>query len=469
MRGLPEIATRPTTRVRRWDAVVVGSALPGLVAAARLGMRGARVLVLEEAAAAERAACLREPFCFSGMSKEAVLGACLRALRVPLIDQRRIAHAALAFQVVLPDARLDVGEPALTVDEWVAWGLAKPKTARNLAGALHEAGLAERDALLDDPIVSLRGSRRAPEGGRATPEPSPHARGLPAALDGAPDRVRRVLGAWTRALSNQGGAEPCAEARALLLGVPLGGCADTREAGVVHGVLRRRIEALYGEFRTLPAAFRLVSAGGQPGVAPGADGGSGEVWAARALILNAPRAALAECVAQDPVPELLEAEPAQWRRLKLHWRIPRALVPDAMAPRVVLVRDESEPLSGANLVCLRSFDAEDEQLDLVASAAVHTRANTERLEAEIEALVEGLLPFAEGRLARVHGPTPRWDDDDALADPARGVGWPSATELRLATRQTIYALERAGVAALGSDGDLLLGWRGGDAIAADLR
>ena len=359
MRGLPEIATRPTTRVRRWDAVVVGSALPGLVAAARLGMRGARVLVLEEAAAAERAACLREPFCFSGMSKEAVLGACLRALRVPLIDQRRIAHAALAFQVVLPDARLDVGEPALTVDEWVAWGLAKPKTARNLAGALHEAGLAERDALLDDPIVSLRGSRRAPEGGRATPEPSPHARGLPAALDGAPDRVRRVLGAWTRALSNQGGAEPCAEARALLLGVPLGGCADTREAGVVHGVLRRRIEALYGEFRTLPAAFRLVSAGGQPGVAPGADGGSGEVWAARALILNAPRAALAECVAQDPVPELLEAEPAQWRRLKLHWRIPRALVPDAMAPRVVLVRDESEPLSGANLVCLRSFDAED--------------------------------------------------------------------------------------------------------------
>ncbi|MBW2361487.1 MAG: hypothetical protein JRG84_11330 [Deltaproteobacteria bacterium] len=468
MRGLPEIETGATTRVRRWDAVVLGGALPGIVAAARLGMRGARVLVLEEAAAAQRAACLREPFCFGAMDKDAVLGACLRALRVPLIDQRRIAHAALALQVVLPNARLDVGEPALTVDEWVAWGLAKPEPARNLAGALHEAGLAERDALLDDPIVSLRGSRRPPEGGRETPEPTPRVRGLPAALDTAPDRVRRVLSAWSHALSNLGGSEPNDEARALLLGLPLSGCADTREAGVVNGVLRRRLETLYGEFRTLPDEFRLVSAGGQPGVAPDADGSSGEVWVARALILNAPRAALAGCVAQDPIPELLDTEPVAWQRLKLHWRTPRKLVPEAMAPRVVLVRDEREPLSGANLICLRSFTAEDGQVDLVASTAVHTRANAERLEDEIEALVAGLLPFVDGRLVRQHDPKPRWDNDDALADPARGAAWPHATELRLATRQPVYALERAGVAGLGSDGDLLLGWRGGDAIAAEL-
>jgi hypothetical protein len=293
-------------------------------------------------------------------------------------------------------------------------------------------------------------------------------RGLPAALDAAPDRVRRVLAAWTRALSNHGGTEPCAEARAHLLGVPLAGCAGGHEAGVVHGVLRRRIEALYGEFRTLPAAFRLVSAGGQPAVVPDAEGSSGEVWSARALILNAPRAALARCVAQDPVPELLEAQATPWRRLKLHWRIPRALVPNAMAPRVVMLRDESEPPSDANLVCLRSFHGKQELMDLVASATIHTSANAVPLEAEIEALVQGLLPFAESQLARVHHPALRWDDDNALADPAAGSGWPGATELRLGTRQPVYALERAGIAALGSDGDLLLGWRGGDAIAAEI-
>ena len=101
----------------------------------------------------------------------------------------------------------------------------------------------------------------------------------------------------------------------------------------LRDLLRRRIEAVYGEFRTLDGSFRLVSAGGQPGVAPDADGGSDEVWVGRALVLNAPRDALARCVAQDPIPDLLEAEPTSWRRLQLHWRLPRALVPEAMAGR----------------------------------------------------------------------------------------------------------------------------------------
>ena len=39
MRGLPPVEVGVETRVRRWDAVIVGSALPGLVAAARLGLR----------------------------------------------------------------------------------------------------------------------------------------------------------------------------------------------------------------------------------------------------------------------------------------------------------------------------------------------------------------------------------------------------------------------------------------------
>jgi hypothetical protein len=32
----------------------------------------------------------------------------------------------------------------------------------------------------------------------------------------------------------------------------------------------------------------------------------------------------------------------------------------------------------------------------------------------------------------------------------------------------VYRLDRAGVAGLGLEGDLLLGWRAGDAVAADI-
>ena len=89
-------------------------------------------------------------------------------------------------------------------------------------------------------------------------------------------------------------------------------------------------------------------------------------------------------------------------------------------------------------------------------------------EAEITDALTGLLPFAEGRLVRVREPEPRWDHDVLLADPPAGVGWPAEIELRLPTKQPIYQLDRAAVGSLGFEGDTLLGWRGGDAIAADL-
>ena len=49
-----------------------------------------------------------------------------------------------------------------------------------------------------------------------------------------------------------------------------------------------------------------------------------------------------------------------------------------------------------------------------------------------------------------------------------GAGWPGEVEIRIASRPPTYALERAGVGALGFEGDVLLGWRGGDAIGSEL-
>jgi hypothetical protein len=282
--------------------------------------------------------------------------------------------------------------------------------------------------------------------------------------------VAALLSAQARALSNLGATQPSPEAGAHLLGAPFGGSASVRGGGSLRDVLRRRIESLYGEFRALPAEFRLVAAGGQPGVAPDAAGESGEVWVGRAFVLNAPRAALAAAVAQQPVPDALAAPPPARRRLCVHLRVARELVPEAMAPRVVIVGDESLPPEGTNLVTLRRYQAANAQapVDLVAQAllAVDEPEPAAR-EAEVVARVAALLPFAADRLERVRGAAPAWDDDELLSDPEDG-GWPAEAELRLPTRQPIYTLERGPVASLGFEGDLLLGWRGGDAIAADL-
>src|SRR3990172_8047832 len=144
---------RGRERTRRWDAVVVGGGLPGLVTAIVLGQRGARVLVLEEEAATRGFPGLREPFFLPGSERESILGACLRALRIPLIDQRRVQTDPVGLQVVMPDARLDVGDAELTASEWVAWGLAKPHLARSLARGLASAAEAERRALLAPSFV----------------------------------------------------------------------------------------------------------------------------------------------------------------------------------------------------------------------------------------------------------------------------------------------------------------------------
>jgi len=140
-----------------------------------------------------------------------------------------------------------------------------------------------------------------------------------------------------------------------------------------------------------------------------------------------------------------------------------------MAPRVIVVRELGRSMEATNVVTLRVFAAARprDPADLVASAVVPSGdGEVEAAETAITAAVSELLPFAAPSRVRVR--PPRWDVEDLLADPPPGAGWPGESEIRLACRQPVYALERDVVASLGFDGDLLLGWRAGDAIAADL-
>ena len=459
-------------RARRWDAVVLGSALPGLVAAARLAVAGQRVLILEEQAAAEIPGPAREPFFLAG-ARGGVLEACLRELNLPLIERRALEPDPVALQVVLPDARVDLGEPQLTADEWVAWGLAKPEPARALVRALANAAAAERVAMESAPVVKAGGLRGL---ARGSSRPSLHGRGLPVEASSAEGMLAALLDAQVRALSNLGATAPPPEARARLLGLALAGGASfaTSELGL-RELLLRRIRARHGEIRTLDRPFAFAATGDHPAVAVE---GVSELWAGRTLVVNAPAARLGAQLRRwdRPVPGFLaEARPPAHRRVSIQLRCESRFVPEGMARSLVRVLDPDRPAEGTNVVAIarhpRPEGEQDEahEQDLVASAVVEDRPESRAaVEREIEAALRELMPFCEGRGERVSWRDPGWDDEAALGDPARGEGWPGEVELRASSRPPVQVLPREGVAALGLEGDLLLGWRAGDALAADL-
>ena len=460
MRGFPAIASSETYRVRRWDVLMLGSALPGLIAAVRLGQRGLRVLVLEERAS-ESDEFAREPFLLVDAESNGVLSGCLRAMGIALIDQRRFVAEDVALQVCDAERRVDLGRTSHTADEWSSWGLVSRDDARRFAEALDEAAEVERAALLEAPPL-LRAARRAREALAPVRKANP-ARGWPSALAGAPPALRALLDAPVRALSNLGDREPSPEARARLIGGLLrGGVAMSGGEGYLRGLLRRRITTLYGEFRALEGGFRIVSVQQQPGIAVG---GAKEIWTGRALIVNARAAALA-AAADEPLPSPFDAPAIRWRRHTVHYRGPREQIAPSMAERVIW-REDGEDES----VALRVFRGRGRAagFDLLASAVVPVDdADAERrAEARIERALRDLLPFSEGALERVSLQRLRWDTDELLADPI-GAAWPEEPELRLSARPAVYGLDRASVGGLGGEGEVWLGWRAGDAIGQEL-
>ena len=475
MRRLPPVES--TFRVRRWDAVVLGGALPGLVAAIRLGMRGLRVLILEEDTAAVAYPGMREPFMMAGSGSDGVLGSCLKALEIPLIDRRRIRAAFPAYQVALPRARIDVGDADRTAEELEAWNLSPEETARNLVGSLHEGSKAQQRTLLDAEICT--GSRRIPRLARKAPSLPQGPEVHPNRRDRIADPVERAVAeasplaafcdAQLRALSDFAEIEPPTAVRTRLLGAALGGAAELAEGHRwLRDLLDQRIASLYGEIRQLRGAFRFVSAGNQPAIELER---TPEVCAGRALLINAPLPALRDAIAKGPIPELLKGPAASHRRLSVHLRGPHRALPEGMAARVIRIGNLSEKISGTNLIRLRVFENPDgkiDPVDLVASAVVPIEAAVDAVRDEIESGVADLLPLGKEGWVRVASQTPIWDRDEFLADPHGEGSWPAGDPLRPSSRTPAYVLDRWKLGALGFEGDLLLGWRAGDAIASDL-
>ena len=494
MRSVDISGPRTRVRARRWDVVVLGSALPGLIAAVRLAMRRLRVLLVEEEAAARLPMGVREPF-FVSAASGSILDAVLRALALPLIDRRRLQQRPVAYQVVLPGVRLDLGVPALASEELVAWGLAKPEGARALVRGLAEAAAAERDALLEAAIVRASRLPGLPRGA-TSPRLPRHARGLPDEVSHPTAALAPLFEAQVRALIQVATQTAAPEARARLIGGALEGGAwfESAEDSLL-GLLRRRLQALHGEIRLLPGRFELVSVGELAGVAPAQ---SDDVWFGRALVLNAPLGPLTDWLATPPKPAKAadstaakpggSAEkpqgsagaapdflPAPGPLRRLGWvalEIDAEVLPEGMTRRVLRVGDPTQPLEGANLLRIALFpERQGREVVAIASFLLPAAEIEQDLELEhevVEAVLE-LMPFARGRVRRLAPlPRPRWDDDLALEDPAPGSGWPGEVDLRLLSRPPVYRLAREQVGVLGVEGDCLLGWRAGEAILAEL-
>jgi hypothetical protein len=455
MAALPRIAAADVHRVRRFDAVVLGSALPGLVAAIRIAQRGARVLVVEEEAAARAHPGLREPFLLWDAEPTGVLGACLRALAAPLIEQRRLASDEHALQLVLPNARLDWSHARMAASELVSWGFAKPDDALPLLRSLTVGAQAARDAWLGADAPS---ARRAAELGREVPGVEEAEAALARAgeaMRGAAPPLRALLRDLGRALCDLSSDPPPATMLRLQGGV-LGGAIVANPG--LRELLWRRLASLFGERRSIHGTLSLVTASNLAAIeAPGVQ----EIWAGRVLLLNAPREALAAAHAGTP-PPMLRANPAPRRRISLHARVRNELLPEAMAKRV-LVLGEEWPLRIARHAPRRA----GEPADLIASTLAPRTADPDVVCTRLERAVRELAPFCGEALERRPPSGARWDRDDLLPERAGSDALPTAQ--RVSSRPPVLALDRDATAAHGYEGELLLGLRAGDDALAEIK
>jgi hypothetical protein len=465
--SLPELTQTPGSRSRRWDAVILGSGISAMVTAARLGLAGQRVLIVEEEATRTAFAGLREPFFLAGFRDAGILDHCLRELTLSLIDRRSIVEEEISFQLAGNDIRAEVGSAESSANELIAWGICKPDSAHALVRSLLEASDAERKAMLASPLVRLgrRITRSRPGIGIA----GSHRRGLPAEAASPAPEVARVLNAQVRSLSNLATTSPGPESQARLLGSALrGGAGFASGPPWLHEILRRRVESVFGEFRTLARKFRLVSVMDQPAIA--VDGNS-EVWAGRMLIIAAPPTALASALDAKDTPDFLKLARKTRRRLCVHLRVRRRVVPEGMSQRVVLM-DESE-LSGVPeaVATLSIFQRNNDPkwVDVVIRSIEIEGIDHAEQEQRLVERALALMPFHDDRVERIPIRQPVWDDDHWLEDPPHGGCWPGELDLRVNAKQSVYMLDRSWVAGLGLEGDMLLGLRAGELLEKKLR
>ena len=189
------------------------------------------------------------------------------------------------------------------------------------------------------------------------------------------------------------------------------------------------------------------------------------------MAVAASPAGLRQALDSESLPNFLSKPRNPCRRIAVHFRVDQDALPRGMGARLISLGEETSGETASGRVATLTAHActeESGQVDLVARMRTRTTDEFESVETELEARIRSLIPFCGERLKRLKQRRPLWDDDGWLEDPKPGAGWPVVMDLRASGRPPVYRLNRAGVASLGFEGDLLLGWRAGDLISQEL-
>jgi phytoene dehydrogenase-like protein len=391
-----------------YDVVVLGSDLGATVGGAVLAHRGFRVLVAgvpaEERYAIGPYTLPRAPLAFVG-TEAPTLKRIVGELNLVQLLRRRLEPNRPAFQLLLPDHRLDVGDDLMRElarelpDSAAGFEAAAARTGE-VAAAL-ESILGQDLILPPDGFWDRRDANRVaarlPEDDEdvlaAMPanDPMRAAFTLPARFGAAWDRVGPVATARLADLHRKGTFR-----------------LDGGREGL-RGLLLDRLKTHAGEVRPELVPRAILSKRGK--VTGVAFEGRSEIVGAGHVIAGAGADRVAEWVAADgdKVPKrLAEAatiKPVLWRYL-LHLVAPLDALPDALGRLAFAVEDLEKPLVGANALMLHLADGYGQHavLSVEALAEDPSPDALAKLRRAIRARLERLLPFVDRHLLLVHSP-----------------------------------------------------------------
>ena len=454
-----------------FDAVVLGDELAGAVAAALLARRGYRVLVLARAPQPEDTigahAFPRAPLSIAGLESP-VWKRLTSELNLVQSLRRRVSANHPAWQLLLPDHRIDVGEELPRelmrelpdeVSRFDAWTAAAARV-----GTILDRVLASQVMLPPDGFWDRRDLKRV-----SVQMPPDEHELLDLLPPGRPLRLFASLPArFASDLDTPGAVSHARLGELYRQGTwsVQGG----REG--MRALLYERVRAAAGEVRhDLRVRGLVVRRGRVVGVAVG---DKDQTIGCELVVAAEPAARVVELLPEEAPRRLREAaavRPAS-HRYRLHMIAPVSALPDPLGRIAFAVRDPALPLEGANALSIHVTEAHgrDAVITVEALARDITAEGLLALRVEVRREVDRLLPFLGRHLVAAWSPhesagaeglgtaAPPPVAPDAVwalpAAPALGVcGVHYATGMK-----GLYLASRQVLPGLGVEGELCAGW-----------
>lgn len=455
-----------------FDVVVLGSDLAATVAGAVLAHRGFRVLVagssVEERYTIGPYVLPRAPLAFVGVESSA-LKRLLGEMNLVQLLKRRLEPNRPAYQLLLPDNRIDVGDDLAREISREFAGV--QKAAETVAARLGEVSETVESILSQDLILPPDGfwdRRDANRVGARLPDDD-----VDLQADLAGDHPLRALDTLPATFAADAAPRSAAGLARL---------SDLHRRGTfridggrqgLRALLLERLKTHSGEVRPdfIPEQIQ-TKRGKVTGVVFG-----GETVGATHILCGMSAAEVASLVdrgGEKPGRRLAEAAqvvPSHHRYL-LHLVAPLDALPDALGRVAYAARDPNAPLENANALAIHLADGYGQHavLSVEALATDPSREGLAKLRREMRAHLDELLPDVSRHLLCIHSPhddvAPERIDGDAPPaipmDPVFALpqprplgfcGLPHATGIKhllLASRQVLPGL--------GLEGELQAGW-----------